>query len=464
MQYRILLFAFLASTCAFGQLPDFRPPTPLLGALLRNDGKEVKKLLDAGANPNERSFFGMPPLTIALIHSNPLTVREMLARGANPNGADRNGSTPLMWAVYGESPDPAIVDELLKLGADPNAVNKSGESALTWASRRGDMRTVERLKAAGASDAAAIRESVEKAVALLQKSGPQFTKVSGCVSCHHQSLAQMAYGAARSRGYHVDPSVSENQVQAVMDLFRPIREEMEKGTVILPNPSISVSYALLGLEAEGYAADETTRAMTMTITRTQLADGSFPILPARPPMEASSISAAALSIRALQRFGSGAEDHLSRARAWLTNAAPSNQEEWSMKLLGLAWSKAERADIARTAAGLLARQRSDGGWSQLDDLESDAYATGQAMVALLQSGALGPASKAYQKGVAFLLRNQMPDGSWVVRTRSSPLQKYKESGFPHGKHQWISAAGTSWAVIALSLSQPKEGQPVGGMF
>lgn len=464
MQYRILLFAFLASTCAFGQLPDFRPPTPLLGALLRNDGKEVKKLLDAGANPNERSFFGMPPLTIALIHSNPLTVREMLARGANPNAADRNGSTPLMWAVYGESPDLTIVDELLKLGADPNAVNKSGESALTWASRRGDMRTVERLKAAGASDAAAIRESVEKAVALLQKSGPQFTKVSGCVSCHHQSLAQMAYGAARSRGYHVDQAVSDQQVEAVMNLFRPIREQMEKGVVNLPNPGISVSYALLGLEAEGYATDETTSAMLASIIRTQLPDGSFPVLPARPPMEASSISATALSVRALERFGTGVEERIARASDWLKNAVPSNQEERSMKLLGLAWARADRADIDRAAADLLARQHPDGGWSQLDSLESDAYATGQAMVALLQSGALQPSRKPYQHGLAFLLRNQLPDGSWVVRTRSSPVQVYKESGFPHGKHQWISAAGTSWAVMALSLSQPKEGQPVGGMF
>lgn len=135
-----------------------------------------------------------------------------------------------------------------------------------------------------------------------------------------------------------------------------------------------------------------------------------------------------------------------------------------MKLLGLVWSGADRPDIDRAAADLLARQHPDGGWSQLDTLESDAYATGQAMVALLESGAVQSSSKASQQGLAFLLRNQLPDGSWVVHTRSSPVQMYKESGFPHGKHQWISAAGTSWAVMALSLSQPKSGQVVGGMF
>jgi hypothetical protein len=31
----------------------------------------------------------------------------------------------------------------------------------------------------------------------------------------------------------------------------------------------------------------------------------------------------------------------------------------------------------------------------------------------------------------------------------------KESGFPHGKNQWISAAGTSWATMAIALALPQ---------
>lgn len=127
-----------------------------------------------------------------------------------------------------------------------------------------------------------------------------------------------------------------------------------------------------------------------------------------------------------------------------------------MRLLGLVWSKAEKQDIERAAAELLAAQRPDGGWAQLDSIESDAYATGQAMVALYESGVLTPEGKAYQRGMVYLLRTQLADGSWLVRTRSSPFQPLKESGFPHGRDQWISAAGTSWAAMALSLSQPKQ--------
>jgi len=75
----------------------------------------------------------------------------------------------------------------------------------------------------------------------------------------------------------------------------------------------------------------------------------------------------------------------------------------------------------------------------------------------LQNAVKMPASDpVIQRGIAFLLRAQFADGSWLVRTRSFPFQPYKESGFPHGKDQWISAAGTSWAAMALSLSLPTQ--------
>jgi hypothetical protein len=56
---------------------------------------------------------------------------------------------------------------------------------------------------------------------------------------------------------------------------------------------------------------------------------------------------------------------------------------------------------------------------------------------------------AYQKGAQFLLRTQMEDGSWYVRSRSLAFQPYFESGFPHGHDQFVSAAATNWASMAL---------------
>ncbi len=108
-------------------------------------------------------------------------------------------------------------------------------------------------------------------------------------------------------------------------------------------------------------------------------------------------------------------------------------------------------EIEAAAQELLKTQRPDGGWSQTDKLDSDAYATGSTLVALHRAGSLSVENDAYQRGVQFLLKTQKPDGSWHIRSRSKPFQLYFESGFPHGKDQFISIAGSSWATIALLL-------------
>jgi hypothetical protein len=97
---------------------------------------------------------------------------------------------------------------------------------------------------------------------------------------------------------------------------------------------------------------------------------------------------------------------------------------------------------------LIALQRADGGWGQLPTLQSDAYATGQALMALGASG-LSAKDPVYRRGVTFLLRTQLEDGSWFVRSRAVPIQPYFDSGFPHEHDQFISAAATNWATMAL---------------
>jgi hypothetical protein len=462
--YQVLSATLFAALSLAGQVPDFTPQTPLMGAILHNDTAEVKRLLASGADPNEGRFIGAPPIFLAFLQQNPEILRAMIDKGADIKATDRIGSTTLMWAAANETANPEIVNELLKRGVDPNAKNKSGDTALSWALRRGYTPVVDALKKSGASDSALIKQSVEKAIALLQKSGPEFVKVSGCSSCHHQSLPQMAYGAARERGFQVNADISQQQTKAVMAMFKPIREMMLEGKDQVPDPAITVSYAMIGLSAEGYAPDETTAAMAYLVSAHQTADGSFRGLAGRPPMESSVFSATALSIRALQVYGKEPHEKIRRAAEWLRTAKPRTTEERTMQLLGLAWAKAKSADLLAFTKALVAEQQKDGGWAQLPALGSDAYATGQALVALQASGQLDVNDPVYQRGVAFLLRTQREDGSWFVQSRSVPLQPYKESGFPHGKDQWISAAGTSWAVMALSVTAPKPQQEISKAF
>jgi squalene cyclase len=91
-------------------------------------------------------------------------------------------------------------------------------------------------------------------------------------------------------------------------------------------------------------------------------------------------------------------------------------------------------------------------------MESTAYATGKSLVALRTAG-LPASSKAYQRGVAWLLAHQDKDGSWYVKTRAMGFQPMFDAGFPHGASQFISAAATNWAAMALTMALP-ETKPV----
>jgi hypothetical protein len=174
-------------------------------------------------------------------------------------------------------------------------------------------------------------------------------------------------------------------------------------------------------------------------------------------MEDGPIQGAAFAIRALQLYPlAGREPELkqriARARDYLLAAKPTTFNQQVFQLLGLGW--AGERDLHRFVSAILKKQNADGGWSQLDGLPSDSWATGQALVALNIVGGVGISTR-FENAVRFLLRTQFDDGSWYVRSRAWPFQPHFESEFPHGKDQWISAGGTAWATMALLLTQPK---------
>jgi squalene cyclase len=198
----------------------------------------------------------------------------------------------------------------------------------------------------------------------------------------------------------------------------------------------------------------------------QTPDGDWPVIESRrPPMNSGVYQAAALAVYALRNYGPPAEQAdtekaIARAAAWLEAAAPSNTQDRAFRLLGLAWANANPAAIAAAAKSLAASQRADGGWNQLASLGSDAYATGQALYALNSAGGMPVSDPVFARGVKYLLNTQAADGSWYVKSRSIWLQPYFDSGFPYGQDQWISAAATSWASMALALTVDARHPPV----
>ena len=111
--------------------------------------------------------------------------------------------------------------------------------------------------------------------------------------------------------------------------------------------------------------------------------------------------------------------------------------------------------MKKAVDALLATQRTDGGWSQTDEMTSDAYATATVVTALQEAGRLPGDHPAILYGCRYLINTQLEDGTWHIKTHAKPIQTYYESGFPHGKDQFISIAATAWATIALAETLPE---------
>lgn len=394
----------------------------------------------------------------------------VLARGIDVNATDRDGRSLLMRAASSDAIAAATVRQMVAAGADVHARTTGGETALAFASLRGATPLRQVLTAAGAAaespsaatppittaPAATPRAAVVRALPILQQTGVTFRQKAGCVSCHNNALTARVTAAARHAGIPFDEHVATTEVAGIARFVETWRERALQGLGI-PGDADTVSYIMLGLADEGHAADPATDAMARYLKNRQLADGSWRIAAHRPPIESSDITVTALSMRAIQVYAPAplrARYHaaVQRAGQWLAAQTPWNADEWASQLRGLKWAGRPSAEVARATRGLVAQQRPDGGWAQLPTLESDAYATGQALVALHDAGGLSTSHPVYRRGLAFLLRTQYADGTWHVASRVLAIQPLFDIGFPHGRDAWISAAGTNWAVTALALA------------
>jgi ankyrin repeat protein len=415
----------------------------------------------------DRNFLSVAMLMNSPPRGDALDVKMLLDRGADANATDRDGHTILMLAASSDALPIDGIRTLLDRGADIHAKAAQGETALDFAKLRGSTPVVDLLVKAGATEtgmpagptakpapAASPHAAVARSLPLLQRTDVTFLRKAGCVSCHNNSLTAMAVARARSNGNPVDDDIALKQLATIGSYIESWRERVLQGEGI-PGLSDTISYILLGMAAENYPPDRATDALARYLKGRQSPDGRWRIRDHRPPLETSDISDTAISLRAIQTYGLKAqrqeyEKAVQLGARWLENAQPESTEDRAFQLLGLTWAGRNKESIRKAARALIAEQRSDGGWAQIPTLASDAYATGQALVALKDSAALGVADPVYKRGIQFLMSTQFADGSWYVRSRDIAIMPFFESDFPYGRDQWISVAGTNWATMALA--------------
>jgi len=300
--------------------------------------------------------------------------------------------------------------------------------------------------------------AARRALPLLVKAAEGHAEQRACFACHNQALAMLALSTARSRGIDAASDTIVAQNEHIVKFLSSNREKFRKGEGTGGQVD-TAGYALFTLELGKHEADENTEAVVEYLLLTQPDRDHWRTGSNRPPTEASDFTPTYLALRALRFWGNKdqqdrAKKRIETARTWLVKTKAKDTEDRVFRLLGLKEARADDKEVSAAAWDLMRTQRADGGWSQLETMEPDAYATATALVALHQAGGLATHHPAYVRGVEFLLKSQKDDGSWMVTSRSKPFQKYYESGFPHGKDQFLSVATTGWAATALLLTGP----------
>src|SRR5262249_35253432 len=209
-------------------------------------------------------------------------------------------------------------------------------------------------------------------------------KRSGCNSCHNQYLPSAAMVLARERGLSVAKSVAEVSLE--------MREVSPERVMDLDTFGVnSLGYEMFRNAAIGLPSDEYTDAVVHFIKVLQPPAGYWETIGNRPPLTYDRFITAAFAINPLRVYApavqhADTEKRLARAATWLEAAKPVTTQERAFHLLGLSWAKGNPSAIARAAQELTQTQHSDGGWSQLPSMGSDAYATGEALYALHLAG------------------------------------------------------------------------------
>jgi squalene-hopene/tetraprenyl-beta-curcumene cyclase len=273
-----------------------------------------------------------------------------------------------------------------------------------------------------------------------------------------------ALAEAKSRGYELPAEAlkdaakwTKDRLLARIDLPRDKRP----GWSMVNTPAIYLSVMAIAVPKQDAVTADELKRIGKHLLRHQEADGSWawssaPSKNRPPPVFESDEVATILAYIALgpqlpadPKEKSDVRDARDNADAWLAKQKPNDTTQAAaLRLLMKARAGVPAKELQTEIDRFIGRRNKDGGWGQLKEAPSDAYATGQALYVLNLVG-VKPDRAEVKRAVTFLVEAQKEDGSWPITPRSHPDATPAKNAVP------ITYFGSAWGTLGLLRSVSK---------
>ena len=300
-----------------------------------------------------------------------------------------------------------------------------------------------------------IHAALTRAFKFIETDAQKWRADHECATCHHGAMTIFVINEVDQVGLRINRKLRDEISDWTKARFvpppdaPPLDPNASAGSRI---PSLAAAYLVAGSwgRISGLTLDERSR-IAKNIVERQEADGSWPPPPPKNgpvPVFESRETMTLWFAMALQQnplvFPDDSPtitDAYNKAVAWLDATPVSDTTQ--AHALRLLFDMRRVVPPEPRIATLLARQNSDGGWSQVPELRSDAFATGQALW-MLRTANFHADRAEFLKGVSFLLATQQEDGSWNITPRTTPERPASKNVVP------IKYFASAWATLGLT--------------
>ena len=320
-----------------------------------------------------------------------------------------------------------------------------------------------RVDACAADPAPDVKDTINRGLTFLAKDSVAWKESKTCYECHHAPFTIWALNEGKKQGYTVDEKALADMTSWVVGdaylsqlLANRSAPKDHKETAFNEAPLLLA----LGIEAGDTQATQTSLKKLLTsVLNDQGKDGSWKRVNESRPILSSPDTLTMLALLALTASNApdlGTDGVTAREKAlqWLQTAKPDGELQ-PVALRVILWRRLGRpgSEWEPLVQQIRSVQNKDGGWSQIKNAKSDAYATGQALYALAEAR-VKPGDEALRRARDYLCKTQRQDGSWAMTSRA-----IMGNGKVATKFEPIIHVGSAWAVMGLVRSARAETKP-----